>query len=136
MPVGIGHNGIHRKRPQDSGRWYFPLSWLIHLLWPIHGHEFQVDILRHDIEDPRRPLACSGDLAIYVVNGGDGRRRTSEDEGRGAMALGMYLDQRGAKAPPLMTLSQRSKSFGSGGFVLLDDDGASKTEKIVADRRD
>jgi hypothetical protein len=101
------------------------------------GHEFQVDILRHDVEDPRRPLARSGDLAIYVVNGGDGRRKTSEDEGRGALALGMYLDQRGAKAPPLMTLTQRSKSFGNGGFVLLDDDtGVSSTENIVADRLD
>lgn len=84
------------------------------------GHEFQLDIMRRDDDDPRRPVGVSGELAIYVVNGGTGRARTVENEGRGALALALYLDQVGRQSPPLMTLSERREIFRDGVFAFVD----------------
>lgn len=84
------------------------------------GAPFQVDVLRRD----QRAAAVgeSPSLAVYVVNGGAGARRTHEDHGLAAMALAAYLAEReasGARVPELLTLTERTERYPNGIFNVL-----------------
>lgn len=66
----------------------------------LNGTRFAVEIFRYDPDGPR-PIARAGDLALYLVNRGDGSSRTVEVFGLGVMALGRALEERLAAGAPI-----------------------------------
>jgi hypothetical protein len=73
------------------------------------GHEFMVDVLRHDPQTPG--IARAGRLGVYIRNGGSGSKATHEEEGLGAMALADLLAERegrGLDVPRLASLRDSS----------------------------
>jgi hypothetical protein len=74
------------------------------------GHEFNLEVLARDASPfAQRPPAETGELAIYVCNGGDGWLPTQEEQGLAAMTLAQMLESngKGARVPGLMTHSER-----------------------------
>jgi hypothetical protein len=73
------------------------------------GHEFVIDVLRHDPGAPG--IARAGKLGVYVRNGGGGSKATHEEEGLGAMAFAELLagrEESGLHTPRLATLRDPS----------------------------
>jgi hypothetical protein len=73
------------------------------------GHEFLIEVLRHDPEAPG--IAHAGRLGVYLHNGGSGTKETHEEEGLGAMAFAELLaarEERGLATPRLATIRDRS----------------------------
>ncbi len=73
------------------------------------GSLFGVDVLGYD---PMAPgVSRAGSLAVYLNNGGTGRKASVEEHGLAAMALGAWLARReslGRAVPSLLTLRQRA----------------------------
>lgn len=84
------------------------------------GNRFQVDVLRRDPEGPEG-IGNTESLSLFVANRGNGKRKTDERQGLGAIALADALaarQQSGAKAPTLMTLRQRNEKYPDAGFSV------------------
>ena len=82
------------------------------------GKRFQVDVLRKDAQGPRG-VGETGSVALFVSNGGRGSLRTSEEQGRGVLALAAALairEQHGARAPNLLSHADRSQQHPNGGY--------------------
>ena len=82
------------------------------------GKRFQVDVLRKSAGGARG-VAETGSVALFLSNGGRGSLRTSEEQGRGALALAAALasrEQSGACAPALLSHADRSKRHPNGGY--------------------
>lgn len=76
------------------------------------GARFQVDVLRRDPNGPRGVAETEG-LSLFVVNRGDGRMTTDEEQGLGAMALAEALaarEARGLTAPLLLSHAERHRA--------------------------
>lgn len=74
------------------------------------GHEFNLEVLARDTSAfAQRPPAETGELAIYVCNGGDGWLPTKEEQGLAAMTLAQVLESngKGARVAGLLTHSER-----------------------------
>lgn len=75
------------------------------------GRRFQVDVLRADTAaGAPSPVATAAGLSTFLVNWGDGRTSTDEEQGLGAMALLDALAARiggGAAVPELATWRER-----------------------------
>ena len=78
------------------------------------GEHFQVDVLARDAAQPG--VAHTTALELYLVNQGDGKKRSDEEQGLGAMALARALD--GVTVPGIITLRERTSRFAGGAFVL------------------
>jgi hypothetical protein len=84
------------------------------------GKRFQVDVMRRDPEGPEG-IANTDSLSLFVANRGNGKRKTDEGQGLGAIALANALAARqraGASAPQLLTLRQRNDSYPDAGFSV------------------
>jgi hypothetical protein len=68
------------------------------------GEAFQVDVLRRDADGAVLGIANTATLSVFLVNGGDGRTTTVEQEGLGAMALADALAPREGHAELAATL--------------------------------
>lgn len=86
------------------------------------GVRFQVDVLRRETADDRRAMAVSSRHALYVVNGGDGRKDTDEMQARGTKVLAGFLDRQasaGVQGPELSSYSERAAAFPGASFGVL-----------------
>ncbi len=73
------------------------------------GVSFRVDVLRLDPADGYVGVGAASDVAVYLRNGGDGRKATHEEMGLGAMALAHELRRRAKQPPPaLRTMGERA----------------------------
>lgn len=73
------------------------------------GASFTVDVLARDDGGPPA-VATTTDLALYLVDSGNGHAATPEDQGLATMALAQALAAReaaGARPPMLMTMRER-----------------------------
>jgi hypothetical protein len=87
------------------------------------GKRFQVDVMRRDDgAGTPEPVAHTRALSLYLANGGDGRRRTLEDQARGALALAAALAKveakKQAEPPALLTWRERRSQFPEGGYSV------------------
>jgi hypothetical protein len=86
------------------------------------GVHFNVELLRRDPIGPQA-IGETEHFAIFVINRGDGATATDEAQGRGALALRMYLARReldmaaaGLAMPEVMTLRERDRAYPDGHF--------------------
>jgi hypothetical protein len=88
------------------------------------GETFQVDVLRREAGlIAVDGVASTAHLSLYVVNGGNGRRRTNEEQGLGAIALALSLaarEKQVSQLPRLLTLRERSRHFPDGPYGVLE----------------
>lgn len=81
------------------------------------GSRFALELFRRDAASAP-PLAQAGELALYLVNRGDGRRSTPEPVGLGARALARALEARlaeGAPIPDALTTFAERRALHPGG---------------------
>lgn len=85
------------------------------------GTVFQLDVLRRTENGPPG-IADTPSLSVYLLNRGNGRTATPEEQGLGAMALARALARReseGIPVPTLLSLPERLARFPAGRFDVI-----------------